>query len=454
MTEENARIVVVDDDPGLRRQLKWAFSDFTPVECADRGEALQAVRKRQPAVVLLDLGLPPDPDGASEGLTALNEILAVVPETKVIVMTGQKERRHALECVNLGAYDFYRKPIDVDELHLIVRRASQLYALERENRKLQSEAPASDIPGLITTNHSMREVIRQVGQFAKADVSVLITGESGTGKELVANALHSKSKRAQGSYVAINCAAIPENLLESELFGYEKGAFTGAHKSTPGKIEQAHNGTLLLDEIGDMPLSLQGKLLRVLQERTLERVGGRRAIPVDFRLVAATNRDLAAMARDGSFREDLYYRLGEATLRIPPLRERPEDTVLVSQNFLKTWATDQELPVRGFTPDALAAMTQYDWPGNVRELQSRIKRAAVCASGKITADDLGLTADPGSRVPTLKEARRRAEFEAIQMAINQTDGNISEAARLLGVSRPTLYQLMNDHNFKQATGSH
>jgi two-component system NtrC family response regulator len=453
MTNGNRRIVIVDDDPGLRRQLKWAFTEFEPVECADRSAALEAVQRYEPPVVLLDLGLPPDPDGSSEGLTALHEILANVPETKVIVMTGQKERQHALDSVNLGAYDFYRKPIDVDELQLILRRARHLYDLERENRELQRSGPDHEIPGLLTTNSRMRNVVSEVCQFAKADVSVLIIGESGTGKELVANALHSQGRRAHGSYVGINCAAIPENLLESELFGYEKGAFTGAHKSTPGKIEQAHKGTLLLDEIGDMPLSLQGKLLRVLQERAIERVGGRRSISVDFRLVAATNRDLGAMVREGAFREDLYYRIGEATIAIPPLRDRPEDAVLVAQNFLKTWASEQALGVVGFTPDALAAIAQYDWPGNVRELQSRVKRAAVCAKGKITAADLNLAPDQPGNVPTLSEARRRAEVEAIQKALHQSNGNISEAARLLGVSRPTFYQLMADNNLRQSSGA-
>jgi two-component system NtrC family response regulator len=451
MNSEGTRILIVDDDPGLRRQLRWAFTDFHAVECADRSEALRAVEEEAPAVALLDLGLPPDPDGPSEGLAALSDILRRSPETKVIVMTGQKERQHALESVNRGAYDFYRKPIDVDELHLIVSRASHLHALERENRELQESAHEEAIPGLLTGNDRMRQVAKQVVQFARADVSVLVNGESGTGKELVAHALHSQSKRAQGQYVAINCAAIPENLLESELFGYEKGAFTGANKTTPGKIEKAHKGTLLLDEIADLPLALQGKLLRALQERSVERVGGRQAIKVDFRLVAATNRDLQAMVAEGTFREDLYYRLGETTIVIPPLRDRPEDALMIAKDFLVHWARDQDLGALAFAPDALAAITQHDWPGNVRELQSRVKRGAVSATGKITAADLGLDVQGTEDLPTIKEARRNGEFHAIQKALGRAGGNMSEAARLLGVSRPTFYQLLADHNLKQGS---
>lgn len=449
MTTGENRIIIVDDDPGLRRQLKWAFKQFDAIECGDRTEALEAVADAAPAVVLLDLGLPPDPDGPSEGLNTLSDILSRSPETKVIVMTGQKERQHALESVNRGAYDFYRKPIDVEELHLIVQRASQLYELERENRELQQSSADAVLPGMITGNARMRHVARQVTKFAKADVSVLVIGESGTGKEIVASALHTQSRRAKGSFVAINCAAIPENLLESELFGYEKGAFTGANKTTPGKMEQAHKGTLLLDEIADLPLALQGKLLRALQERTIERIGGRQTIPVDFRLVAATNRDLEEMVAEGSFRADLYYRLGETTIHIPPLRERPEDTLLIAQDFLARWAHEQGLGAIGFAADAFAAITQHNWPGNVRELQSRVKRGAVSATGKITAADLGLSIEAEGKVPTLKEGRRSGEFHAIQQALARARGNISETARLLGVSRPTLYQLMSDHNLKQ-----
>ena len=450
MTDDtNRRLLVVDDDEGIRRQLKWAFDDFETSVCGNRAAGVKAAARNRPAVVLLDLGLPPDPDGPSEGLNALSEILKVAPEAKVIIMTGQKERSYAVKAVGLGAYDFYEKPLDLDELTLIVRRAMRLHELEAENRMLLASAGGDLIPGLITANPALRQVAQQIAQLARTDVSVLIYGESGTGKELLSQGVHRLSRRADGPYIAINCAAIPENLLESELFGHEKGAFTGAHKTTIGKIEQAQGGTLMLDEIGDLPPALQGKLLRVLQEKCIERVGGRRTIPVDFRLVAATNRDLKSAIADGGFREDLYYRIGEATVTIPPLRERPEDAVLIAQHFLASWSSEQELPNPGFAPDALAAITQYEWPGNVRELQSRIKRALACAAGRITAVDLDLAANgQATALPTLKAARQEAERRVIQQAMTQAEGNISEAARLLDISRPTLYQLLSEHGLR------
>lgn len=450
MSEDRARrLLIVDDDAGIRKQLKWAFDDFATVECGDRQSALAAAEAMPPALVLLDLGLPPDADGPAEGLAALSELLLCVPDAKIIVMTGQKERSYAVEAVARGAYDFYAKPLDIDELTLIVRRARSLFELEAEHRALQSDAARTGLPGLITGNRRLREIAEQIARLARTDVSVLIRGESGTGKELLSRGVHSLSRRAKGPFIAINCAAIPENLLESELFGHEKGAFTGAHKTTIGKVEQAHEGTLLLDEIGDLPLALQAKLLRVLQDRVIERVGGRRLIEVDFRLVAATNRDLALAIREGSFREDLYYRIGEAEVTIPPLRERPEDAVLIARKFLESWSHEQEVPNPGFTGDALAAITQYAWPGNVRELQSRIKRAVACADGRITARDLDLAVGAGEpELRTLKGARRVAEREAIARAMAEGDGNISEAARLLDVSRPTLYQLLNEHDMR------
>jgi len=449
-TKKPVRLLVVDDDPGLRRQLRWAFDDYKTTECGDRKAALEAIRKAPPAVVLLDLGLPPDPDGPSEGLAALRDILTATPEAKVIVLTGQKERAYALKAVSLGAYDFYQKPVDVDELTLIVARAANLHELERENRDLQAAQSECKVPGLITQNARMQQVGEQIARFAEANVAVLIVGESGTGKELLAHGLHTLGHRAEkGQYIALNCAAIPENLLESELFGYERGAFTGAHKTTIGKFEQANGGTLLLDEIGDLPASLQAKLLRVLQERKIERVGGRRGIPVDFRIVSATNRDLEKMVAEGGFREDLFYRLSEAVVRIPPLRERPEDAVLIAQSFLKAWTAEQGLHNPGLSPDALAVIGEHAWPGNVRELQSRLKRAAVNATGRITARDLELAA-PSDDEParTLKEARQSAEYDAIRKALSLSEGNISEAARLLGVSRQGLYQLLSDHKMR------
>ncbi|GEQ96425.1 PEP-CTERM-box response regulator transcription factor [Iodidimonas gelatinilytica] len=381
-------------------------------------------------------------------MTALQDILSASPDTKVIVMTGQKERSYALKSVALGAYDFYEKPLDLDQLELIVQRARKLFELEQENRALQAENTQSAIPGLVTADSKMQSVCEQIKRLAKTDVSVLIIGDSGTGKELLSAGVHSLSKRVKGPYIAINCAAIPENLLESELFGYERGAFTGAHKTTMGKIEQAHQGTLMLDEIGDLPLSLQAKLLRVLQERVIERVGGRKQIAVDFRLVCATNRDMETAIKEGDFREDLYYRIGEAVVFVPPLRERPEDAVLIAQTFLEKWSREQGLKNAGFGSDALAAISNYSWPGNVRELQSRIKRAVATANGRIGAADLDLADAPTEAVPSIKVARQKAELDAIQRAMAQAEGNISEAARLLDVSRPTLYQLLTDHGLR------
>ncbi|MBK5910874.1 PEP-CTERM-box response regulator transcription factor [Rhodothalassium salexigens] len=449
-TASKTVLLVVDDDDGIARQLKWAFDGFQVQTCGDRPSALAAAHKRTPAVVLLDLGLPPNADEATEGLTALEELLAVAPSAKVIVMTGQKDRSYALRSVALGAYDFYQKPLDLDELGLIVERARRLHEIEQENKALQATQAQSQIPGLLTTSPQVHQVSQQVARIARTDVAVLITGESGTGKELVAQGVHALSPRDQGPFVAINCAAIPENLLESELFGHEKGAFTGAHKTTIGKVEQAHKGTLFLDEIGEMPMALQAKMLRVLQERMVERVGGRTGVAVDFRLVAATNRDLEQAIKTGAFREDLFYRIGEAVVTIPPLRERPEDAMLIAQRFLQSWAGEQGLNCPGFAPEAMSAIMDYEWPGNVRELQSRIKRAAAVADGRVTAADLQLAAPDQDRdaVVSLKEARRHAELDATRKAMAAAGGNLSEAARLLEVSRPRLYQLLDEHGLR------
>ena len=451
MADGPRRLLIVDDDPGIRRQLKWAF-DGVEVELAeDRRTALAKQAEAPCPVVLLDLGLPPNPDGPSEGLATLKGILEKTPFAKAIVMTGQTEREYALKSIGLGAYDFYAKPIDLDQVTLIVERAFRLYELEEENRRLIAEQDTSGLPGLLTTSAAMREACESIGRFARADVAVMIIGESGTGKELLARAVHSLSGRSDGPFVAINCAAIPDNLLESELFGHEKGSFTGAHKTAQGKIEQANGGTLFLDEIGDLPMALQAKLLRFLQERKVERIGGRREIPVDIRVVSATNKDVEAMVAEKEFREDLYFRLGEAVVFVPPLRERPEDTVLIAQNFLETWLAEQGLPAKRFSPGALASLSQFDWPGNVRELQNRVKRAAISAEeGVIEAAHLGLDAKQAGEttVYTLKEARQRAEAEAINNALLHADGNVTKAAKLLGVSRPTLYQLMREHHPK------
>jgi two-component system NtrC family response regulator len=448
MSVSERSLLVVDDDAGLRKQLRWTFSEYTVHQAEDRRSAVATHAKMRTPVVLLDLGMPPDTDGASEGMGALQELLAAEPHTKVIVMTGQRERAYALKAIALGAYDFYEKPVDQDALALIVDRAFNLAVLEAENRALQSSA-SETIAGVLTCNAAMKAACQQVSRFARADLSVLIVGESGTGKELLAKGLHALSGPSRsGPYIALNCAAIPENLLESELFGYEKGAFTGAHKTTPGRIEQADKGTLLLDEIGDLSLPLQAKLLRVLQERVVERVGGRRSIPFDTRVVAATHRDLAAMVQDGSFREDLYYRIAEAVITIPPLRARPEDIVLIAQHFLSDWCSQQALSKRSFAADALEALANYPWPGNVRELQSRIKRAAVTADGAVTAADLGFDAPEAIDVESLKVTRGRAEREAVRRALAKAEGNISVAARMLDVSRPTLYQLMREQGLR------
>ena len=451
MTENARKLMIVDDEPGIRRQLKWAFDGVEVQLAEDRKSAVAKQVGSPSSVVLLDLGLPPNQDGPSEGLATLKTILEKTPHVKVIVMTGQTERDYALKSIALGAYDFYAKPLDLDEVTLIVERAFRLYELEEENRRLQAEQGSAALPGLLTSSSAMKEVCNTITRFARADVAVLIIGESGTGKELLARAVHSQSGRADEPFVAINCAAIPENLLESELFGYEKGAFTGAHRTTPGKIEQANHGTLFLDEIGDLPMALQAKLLRFLQERMVERVGGRREIAVDIRVVSATNKNVEGMVAEQGFREDLYFRLGEAVVSVPPLRERPEDKVLIAQHFLDTWLSEQGLPAMRFSANALAAISQFDWPGNVRELQNRVKRAAVSAEDSlIETADLGLDAKQAAEATlyTLKEARQRAEAQAINSALLHADGNVTKAAKLLGVSRPTLYQLMREHHQK------
>lgn len=448
MKDPTPGLLIVDDDPGLRKQLRWAFDGYQVDLAEDRRSALAAHARTASGVVLLDLGMPPDVDGPSEGLATLQGLLNRAPHTKVIVMTGQRERAYALKAIALGAYDYYEKPVRLEEIALIVDRAHRLAALEAENRSLHESAGAA-VEGVITCNPAMQATCQQIARFARADLSVLVVGESGTGKELLARGLHQLSGRYdKGSYIGLNCAAIPENLLESELFGYEKGAFTGAHKTNPGRIEQAQDGTLMLDELGDLSLQLQVKLLRVLQERSFERVGGRKSIPFNTRIVSATNRDLTAMVAEGSFREDLYFRLAEAVVHVPALRERPEDILLIAQHFLSNWCQEQKLSARSFSAEALEALNAHSWPGNVRELQSRIKRAAVAADRVITAEDLGLAASPAIDVESLKTIRSRAEREAVRRAMAQSEGNISEAARLLDVSRPTLYQLLREQGLR------
>jgi two-component system NtrC family response regulator len=442
-------LLIVEDDLALQRQLRWAYEGYEIVGAATRAEAIEALRSREPAVVTLDLGLPPDPDGTGEGFATLAEMLALKPATKIIVASGHGARDSALRAIALGAWDFYAKPIDIDALGLIVARAFHVHALEAENRRLAArEIAAAGFGGLLYASDEMAKVVRTIERVAPADVSVMLLGASGTGKELLARGIHDHSPRRRGEFVAINCAAIPETLLESELFGHEKGAFTGAVKTTPGKIEQAAGGTLFLDEIGDVPLPLQVKLLRFLQERVFERIGGRKPIPVDTRIVCATHQDLGTMVADGRFRDDLYYRLAEIVVSIPGLAERPGDASLLARAFVRRYAATMNPAVTGLAPDALAAIDAWGWPGNVRELENRIKRAVIMADGKsVTAADLDLDATAADALPlNLRSARETADRKAIRQALAQADGNISGASRLLGVSRPTLYDLLKSYD--------
>lgn len=448
--KQRKRLLVIEDDPGLQKQLKWCFDGYEVLLAEDRESGLAQLRRHEPPVVTLDLGLPPDPANATEGLAALEEILALKPHTKVVVVTGNDDRDNAVKAVALGAYDFYHKPIDPQILSLIVDRAHSLHELEDENRRLAQRQSRSTLDGIIAASPQMLKVCQTIERVAATDAKVLLLGDSGTGKELLARALHDLSDRAEGRFVAINCAAIPETLLESELFGYEKGAFTGAAKQKLGKVEYADGGTLFLDEVGDLPQPLQAKLLRFLQEQVIERVGGRQEIPVDARIVCATHKDLQALIGAGGFREDLYYRISEITISIPPLRERSGDAVLLARHFLHLFSEQQGRKLRDFTDDALQAIEAYDWPGNARELENKVKRAVIMAEGnRVSAADLELAANSEKEAPlNLKEVRDRAEREAVQRALTLADGKIVQAAELLGVSRPTLYDLINRHGIK------
>ncbi|WP_028641333.1 PEP-CTERM-box response regulator transcription factor [Novosphingobium acidiphilum] len=453
MSSIRPKLLIVEDDPGLQAQLKWAYEDFDVLIAGDRQSAITLLRAEEPPVVTLDLGLPPDPDGVTEGFALLDEIMAIKPDTKVIVASGHGARESALRAIQRGAYDFYAKPVDIDAIGLIVRRALHVWKLELENRLLAIRAPDNHrvLGRLLTASPEMVKVARTIERVANTNVSVMLLGASGTGKELLARGLHDASPRAKGAFVAINCAAIPENLLESELFGHEKGAFTGAVKTTEGKIEQASGGTLFLDEVGDIPLQLQVKLLRFLQERTIERIGGRRSIDVDTRIVCATHQNLDAMIADARFREDLYYRLAEIVVRIPALAERTGDAVLLARAFLSRFAAEMNPAVRGFAPDALTAIDAWGWPGNVRELENRVKRAVIMADGKlVTAADLDL-AEPvaaDDQTLNLKSAREATDRRMIRHALARSEGNISGTARLLGISRPTLYDLLKQYDLQ------
>jgi two-component system, NtrC family, response regulator len=449
VSKNGEMLLIVEDDAGLQKQMRWSFDGYETVAAGDRESALAQLRRHEPAVVTLDLGLPPDADGASEGLATLGQILALMPQTKVIVVTGNQDRANAVKAVGLGAYDFCQKPFDPEILGMIVQRAFRLHALQQENLRLL-QTRDSPIQGIVSADPAMIKMCRSVERVAPADVTVLLQGESGTGKEVLARALHQMSPRSPKKFVAINCAAIPENLLESELFGYEKGAFTGANKQTRGKIEFAEGGTFFLDEVGDLPLPLQAKMLRFLQERVVERIGGREEIPVDVRIVCATHQDLKKLIEEGRFREDLYYRLSEIVITIPPLRDRFGDAVLLAQALLHKFSLQQGRTILGFKPDALEAIEAYAWPGNVREMENYVKRAVIMTEGpQIGVDDLGLPA--AVREPfNLRQVRDEAERKAIVKVLSRVEGNMARASELLGISRPTLYDLINRHNLKQS----
>ncbi len=439
------QVLIVEDDLALQKQIKWSLDRFESVAAADREGALALFRRAAAPVVTMDLGLPPDADGVSEGFALLEALLALDPGVKVIVLTGQSDRGNACRAVELGAYDFLAKPLEADLLNMTVERALRMYELQAENDRLRELAPSEALAGLITRDEGMLKACRTVEKVARSNATVMLLGESGTGKEVLAQGVHTASRR-KGRFVAINCAAIPETLLESELFGYEKGAFTGAAKTTPGRIETADGGTFFLDEIGDLPAPLQAKLLRFLQERKIERLGGRQEIPVDVRVVCATHQDLSALIKEGRFREDLYYRLAEIVVTIPPLRERRGDAVLLAHAFLKRTADEQRTSLR-FSEDALASIERHAWPGNVRQLLNVVKRAAIMADGnRVGRDDLGLVADetlPPAETFDLRTVRDAAERAAVVRALAHANGNIVKASELLGVSRPTLYDLMN-----------
>ena len=442
------KLLIVEDDIGIQKQLKWSFTDYEISLAGDRETAVSMIRRHEPQVVTLDLGLPPDPANASEGLAALKEILEIAPFTKVIVITGNDDRTNALKAIEMGAYDFYQKPVDSDVINIIVQRAFSLAKIENDNRELTAITGTDS--GIIGNSESIGRLQKMVQRIAPTQITALLLGESGTGKEVAANAVHKLSDRSTKPFIAINCASIPETLLESELFGFEKGAFTGAHKSTKGKIECAEGGTLFLDEIGDMPFNLQAKLLRFLQEKVIERIGGRQEIPVDVRVICATNQNLEQMVADKQFREDLFYRVNEITLNIPPLRDRDEDIIILAQLFLQRFASEYKRNVKSFSEDGLAALRDYRWPGNIRELQNKVKSSVIMTTGtQVTAFDLGFFDHENAKYElslNLRTVREEAETLAIQKAYSLSDGNMSKTAELLGITRPTLYSFIEKYS--------
>jgi two-component system NtrC family response regulator len=443
----STHLLIVEDDEGLQRQYRWAFPELQVTLAGNREEAVALISRQPVAVAIVDLGLPPLPDEPTEGFATLAAIREASPQTKVIVATGQGAREHALRSVELGAYDFFEKPVEPDLLKLFVDRARRLYDLEHELSRL-SEAQVSPIDGIVGSSPEIIDLRRTIEKIAPLDVTVLLLGESGTGKELLAQAIHALSPRARAPFIPLSCAAIPEALFESELFGHERGAFTGAVKQVIGKIESANGGTLFLDEIGDVPQPMQVKLLRFLQNQVIERVGGRRSIQVDVRVVCATHQNLTQLIADGHFREDLYYRVNEVGVQVPALRDREGDAALLAKYFLNRFAAEFKRPVQSFTPDALKVIAGHSWRGNVRELENRVKRATIMASGRLIGlEDLELT-DPSDEEGgslDLRQARLRAEAVVLKQALARAGSNVSEAARLLGISRPTLYDLMRQH---------
>lgn len=446
-TEKSQVLLIVEDDLALQKQIKWSLDRFESVTAHDRDSALVQIRRFAPPVVTMDLGLPPDADNVSEGFKLLEQILAIDSSTKVIVLTGQNDQLNALRAVALGAYDFFAKPFEPELLNLTVDRAFRLFELQRENRRLLAMHQPDALSALITRDPEMLRVCRMIEKVASSNATVMFLGESGTGKEVLAKGVHQASPRRSGRFVAINCAAIPENLLESELFGYEKGAFTGAAKTTVGKIETANGGTLMLDEIGDLPFPLQAKLLRFLQERVIERVGGRQEIPVDVRIVCATHQDLKQLSKEGRFREDLYYRLAEIVVNIPPLRQRIGDAALLAHAFVRKFTQEQNRSGLSLSEDAVRAIEFHQWPGNIRELENCIKRATIMAdASQISVEDIGLPRAIDvidDRAFDLRLVRDEAEKKAVIAALGRVNGNIVKAAELLGISRPTLYDLMH-----------
>jgi two-component system NtrC family response regulator len=447
MTSKTLRpLLIVEDDPALQKQLRWSFDKFEALTASDRESALTQLHRHNPAVVTMDLGLPPDADSVSEGFLLLEQILAIAPDTKVIVLTGQNDQANALRAIALGAYDFFAKPFEPELLALTIDRAFRLFDLQQENRRLRALQHPPALSGLLTRDGEMLRTCRTIEKVANTNATVLLLGESGTGKEVLARGLHEASSRRGERFVAINCAAIPENLLESELFGYEKGAFTGAAKTTLGKIETANGGTLMLDEIGDLPHSLQAKLLRFLQERVVERLGGRNEIPVDVRIVCATHQDLKGLIKEGRFREDLFYRLAEIVVTIPPLRNRTGDPALLAHALVNRFAREQNRGNLTLADDATRAIEAHPWPGNIRELENCIKRAVIMADGpQITREDIGLAqaTDEENGFIDLRQVRDDAERVAVVKALGRANDNLVRAAEILGISRPTLYDIMH-----------